>query len=235
MTELEKKLWKRTNWVVRVLRIVPFVSMVAVCNNLAFAKVDAKSDIDLFIVAKKGHMFTVRFFTVIILQILGVRMHGDKVSGRFCLSFFIDESHLNLRPIAISEDIYLAFWIKSLIPLIDNGVSEEFLEENFWAERFFENKSDFVMDRSKVLKKSWFTAVPRAMLWFLFGDWFESLIGRWQLARARWKSAPYDDGVVVGENILKFHHHDRRTYYRDQFFDKFGKDAKVVQDNFLQI
>jgi len=114
MEELEKKMWKKARRYVRFLQIVPFVRMVSVCNNLAFSKVREGSDIDIFIIAKNGRLFLVRSFVTFLLQILGVRRHGKKISKRFCLSFFIDESVMDLSKIALENDIYLAFWIKIL-------------------------------------------------------------------------------------------------------------------------
>ncbi|MBI2634689.1 hypothetical protein HYW82_03420 [Candidatus Peregrinibacteria bacterium] len=138
MEELEKKLWKRVWRYCRFLRFVPFLRMVAVCNNLAFGRVRAASDIDLFIVAREGHLFTVRIFVTAILHIFGVRRHGEKIAGRFCLSFFVDDSALDLSTIAIEKDIYLAYWVKNLVPIIDDGVYGEFLRKNEWVDGYFE-------------------------------------------------------------------------------------------------
>ncbi|MBI4231920.1 hypothetical protein HY605_01695, partial [Candidatus Peregrinibacteria bacterium] len=123
---LEKKLWQRVNRYVKFLEWIPFLRMLAVCNNLAFDRVTAGSDIDLFIVAKKGRLFIVRTLVTGVLHVLGVRRHGDKVAGRFCLSFFVDDCALDLKKLAIERDIYLAFWIFSMKPVIDDGVSEKF-------------------------------------------------------------------------------------------------------------
>src|SRR3989338_8633583 len=145
MDDIERKLWNRVDRFVWWLRFVPFLRMVAVCNNLSFSKgtseklpsaastaslpcrrigntavastpcflaygsfsgvpkVDDDSDIDLFIVARAGRLFIVRSFSILILHVLGVRLHGKKIKGRFCLSFFIDDTALDLSKIAISR------------------------------------------------------------------------------------------------------------------------------------
>ena len=122
-----------------ILRIIPFVKMVAICNNLSFGRVDEHSDIDIFVVAERGRLFFVRSFITFLLHISGVRRHGNKVAGRFCLSFFVDEEGTDLSKIALEKDIYLAFWVKNLVPVIDNGFASEFMRKNDWIRGYFED------------------------------------------------------------------------------------------------
>ncbi len=236
MTDLEKKLWKRANRYVRILRFIPFIRMVAVCNNLAFSKIDGESDIDLFIVARSGRLFTARILVTLLFQILGVRRHGQKVARRFCLSFFVDDSVLNLSGIAIERDIYLAFWIASMKPIIDDGVSGEFLAANSWVKRYFEDV--VVLDRSRVIRGG---GVLRSVFrWILagrFGDLIEKWMRNWQMkrARAKVKRAGENASLIVEENILKFHNVDRRREYRNQWFRTYGEDAKLRKEAFLRL
>lgn len=189
MTELERKLWARARRYVRFLRFVPFLRMVAVCNNLSFSRVNEESDIDLFVIAKSGRLFTVRFFSILILQILGVRLHGNKIRKRFCLSFFVDDSALDLSKIAIHRDIYLAFWIKSLVPILDDGVSSELLDSNNWAREYFERAEDFRLKRERQINDR---SVLKRFLSFVlsgrFGDALEKKLLRWQKERANKKA-----------------------------------------------
>lgn len=83
-----KKLWKKTKRYVELLRMIPFIKMVGVCNNLAFNNPDIESDIDLFIIIKKRRIWLTRLMITGLFHILGVRRHGNKIKGRFCLSFF---------------------------------------------------------------------------------------------------------------------------------------------------
>ena len=229
MEKIEEKLWSKVNRYIPYLRWVPFLRMVAVCNNLAFGKVDAKSDIDLFIIAKRGRLFTVRILVTFILQILGVRRHGNKVAGRFCLSFFVDDSFLDLSKIAIENDVYLAYWVASLKPVIDDGVSSEFWAENKWVESFFEN-GELKYDVSRVLAR------PSNIFAFLFPKFVESLLKRWQLKRARKKAALAGDGadLMVEEHVLKFHNIDRRKIYRDRWEEIFGSQ-KLTAKKFKEL
>ena len=42
-------------------QIVPYIKMIAICDSVARGDAKEKSDIDLFIIAKAGHIFTVRY------------------------------------------------------------------------------------------------------------------------------------------------------------------------------
>lgn len=237
MEKIEKKLWKKAKRYIAILRIVPFVRMVGVCNNLAFSSVDEKSDIDLFVIAKSGRMFFVRTFVTLILHILGVRRHGDKVAGRFCLSFFIDDSDLNLEKIAIENDVYLANWICSMAPLIDDGVSDDFCKKNAWAKRYFEGDSSFSIRNDLVLGRSDFL---KGIFGYIFsgrfGDFCEKKLAKWQMKRAKNKSLSAGEGasLIINEHMLKFHNIDRRKRYMELWNEHFS-GLKITDERFLTL
>lgn len=239
--EIEKKLWKKTKRFARILQIVPFVEMVCVCNNLSFNKVDEKSDIDLFVVAKSGRLFIVRSFITFLSHIFGVRRHKDKVSGRFCLSFFVDEEAMDLSKIAIEHDIYLAYWIKSVIPLIDdNNFADKFLMQNLWAKEYFENLSDFYIRCDQVLEKGviskFFNKLFSKIFSGNFGDFIENRLKGWQMKRSvkKSKSLPDVTGITITDHILKFHNLDRRREYKNTWFRKYGA-AKLNDEKFISL
>ncbi len=239
MSEIEKKLWRRVKLYLKVLHLVPFVKMVAVCNNLAFGRVDEKSDIDLFIVAKHGRLFLVRVMVTFLLQIMGVRRHGNKISGRFCLSFWVDDSALNLSSIALSQDIYLAFWVKTMKPVIDRGCFLRFWRENQWCDTYFEDLN-LQPDFSHIIGEQFFLKAVRSFLNFVFrtglGDFCELKLKNWQLRRAKQKMslAGSEADLIVDEHILKFHNVDRRREYRGLWQRQYG-EAKITSERFLAL
>lgn len=235
MEDLEKQMWRKVKKYMRFLNFVPFLRMVAVCNNLAFSNLNPNSDIDLFIVAKTGRLFIVRIFVTGVLHLLGVRRHENKVAGRFCLSFFVDDSSLDLSSIAIEDDVYLKVWIKTLVPLIDDGVYEEFKKINFWVDESFDSFPtvsflDCVSVKSS--SKSFF----EWMLGGSVGNFFERILSVWQLKRAEEKAATLEDSsnLLISEHILKFHNFDRRREYRGLWRSKFGDD-KLTLEKFRQL
>ncbi|MBI5753555.1 hypothetical protein HZA40_00220 [Candidatus Peregrinibacteria bacterium] len=233
MEDLEEKMWLRVKKYLRFLCFVPFLRMVAVCNNLAFSNTNEKSDIDLFIIAKAGRLFLVRILVTGILHVLGVRRHDDKVAGRFCLSFFVDDSFLDLSPIAIENDVYLKIWIKTLIPVIDDGVGRNFLAANSWIRADFE---DFLITLKEPIFVYHKTNLKISLEWFLngkFGNFLENFLKKWQKKRARSKMHKIGDsaGILINDHILKFHNFDRRQEYRGLWQAKF-RDSKISLEKF---
>jgi len=51
----------------------PQIQMVALCNSRAMGEADENSDIDLFIIAKKGNLWTARLIVTFITVLLNVR------------------------------------------------------------------------------------------------------------------------------------------------------------------
>lgn len=240
MKEIEKKLWDKARKYIKILQIVPFVKMVCVCNNLAFGLADEESDIDLFVVAKTGRLFIVRIFITLIFNFLGVRRHGDKIHHRFCLSFFVDDNALDLSKIAIDNDIYLAYWLKSQMPFINDGVSLRLLKENDWAKKYFENENDFFIRTREIMPvykrfDAW-KRVFKFILSGIFGDMIEKILKNWQMKRAikKVKKVPDAAGIIVSGHMLKFHNTDMREYFRNLWIKKYG-NSKITDEKILKL
>ncbi len=137
-TILEKKLWKKVNLYMKYLFFVPGISCICVCNSLAMKACHTGSDIDLFVITKKNRLWTARIFLTLFFAIVGQRKTQSQHVGKFCLSFFVSEEALNIEKIALKNDIYLAYWIETLVPLINkNNTFERFQEENIWYKEEF--------------------------------------------------------------------------------------------------
>ncbi len=203
-----KKLWRRVAKHLFLLRATPFVRFAAVGNTLAMGWPEKNSDIDLLIVAAKNRLFTTRFFLTFLTQIFGMRRHGRKVTGRFCLSFFLAEDSLNLEKLAIgAQDPYLAFWAATLIPL--RGEGAEFFAANVWIKKYFPNLKLSTTAR-KFRRKTW----SERILGGHFGDLIEKLLRDWQLRRARRKRKNLSkNAVVIADTVLKFHETDQRERF----------------------
>ena len=206
--------WRRVKFFNFFMQFVPFVKMVCVCNTLAFDASKAKSDIDLFIVTKSNRLFTARLFMTILLHILGVRRYGSKVSGRFCLSFFVSCDELDLSKILINDkDVYMIFWMRSLKLLFGRKTFSDFLEANKWYLDYFPEET---ASHRKYFYESGFATFFRSIFECCLnnplGDFIEKKLSKWQLERAREKMGKLSDpgGTVISETMLKFHDKDRR-------------------------
>ncbi len=214
---ISKKMWRRVNFFAPLIFRVPFLRMVAVCNSLALNNASIDSDIDLFVVAERGRIFMVRYFLTILLGVCGVRRHGKKIAGRFCLSFFVTETAFDFNELRLRDDIYLPYWIKTLSPLGGFSVYQNFLAKNIWVKQFFSLNATKTSDHMP--QKSWVKNGLEFLLNGTRGDWLESLFRALQEKRHK-KNLPHlvqGASVIVSDQMLKFHNIDRRNYFSAQF------------------
>ena len=216
---ISERLWHRAKFYTQHLLKIPFVRMVAVCNSLAYNNAREDSDIDLFIVIEKGHMWFTRLIITLTLHFFGVRRHGNKTAGRFCLSFFVTPSKLEMGKIALKgEDPYLAYWVKMLSPLYGKKMYEEFKGKN---EHFLK---DYGLKFSEESMKHFYDEPRESGLKLLLEKIFGGFLGRgaeWILKktyknktnRKKEELGP-EASVVVSDDMLKFHNEDRRVEYR---------------------
>ena len=214
---IAEKFWTRTKLYGTYMKKVPFVEMIAVCNNLAYDNPSEQSDIDLFIVVKPGRMWLARFIITIILHFYGVRRYGDKVAGRFCLSFFVTDEKLKMAQFELKpEDPYLAYWTKNLRPIYGESVYQKFREQNeAWLEgyglRFDESyKRHMYHEQGGGGKRFW-----QWLLGGAIGDLFENLLKHTLKKRTlrRMSELGPEASVIVSDDILKFHNHDKRQEF----------------------
>lgn len=211
-----------------VFGLVPFVQMACVCNYSSFDCVEKDSDIDLLIITKPGRIFLARLFLTFYMQLFGLRRHGEKIAGRFCLSFYVNENNLNFEEILLKNgDIYFAYWLMALKPIYGTETIWVKIEkENLWSGKYFENfegrREDFrLVDQ----KKSWW----RKWVEFLFGgkigDFIEKLLGGYFLRRhnKRQKYLPENASVIVSTKMLKFHNNDKRLEFRERWLNRLGE------------
>ncbi len=218
---IAKRFWKRVEKYRWVFQLIPYVRLAAVCNTLALNNTKEESDIDLFIVTQPNRLFTARLLITALLHGLGVRRHGGKIAGRFCLSFFVAEGHLKADEIAKKPyDIYLAYWLQTVQPVAgERRVYEALLEQNAsWLGQFFKTRPHYNMHHFKETS-GWMRALQKTFEKILnskWGDRFEEKLSAWQLRRAEKKRNDLNESVessdvVVSRTLLKFHNTDRRN------------------------
>jgi len=217
MEHRAKKLIKKAQKFIKYMQFLPFIRMIGICNSLSFYDADKGSDIDIFIVTEKKRLFIARLFAVIFTHILGIRRHGRKIKGRFCLSFIVTKENLNFDGIKLNEeDIYLLYWIRLMQPVIGKKTYIEFINENAWINSYFEyeiNQNKFLLPESRFLLT--LQKILEFPLKGFFGNWIETLLGNWQKKRSQKKAEMLEnrDGIMILDTILKFHDIDMRAKY----------------------
>ncbi len=222
---IAEKYWGRVRQYGQYIVQVPFVKMVAVCNNLAYDNATELSDIDLFIVIKKGRMWFARLFITLILQFFGVRRYGNKIAGRFCLSFFITPEKLNAEPLLLHpEDPYMAYWTKLLMPIYGKKTYQQFMDENRgWLDQKYGLKFSDLTKKHLSFRRN--SKAKRFWEWIFgghFGDLCEWMLKKTFKKRTLAKSHKLgpEANVVVSDEMLKFHNYDKRTQYLKEWKER---------------
>jgi hypothetical protein len=225
---LSERKFARALKLVHLYKYLPFIKMIAICNTLAYSNAGEESDIDFFVVTSKNKIWVVRFFTILLVYIFGMRPKLDHHKDAFCLSFFISEDSLDIKRIMLnSRDIYSPYWIRQLLPVynIDNTY-QKFLTANQWTESYLPNAyaNQFV----KEIKPSWWSIVISRLIGLIIsppflGRAFNAGYRRLQskiISRNLQTLINVDTRVIVDEQMLKFHSNDRREIFYKKWRDR---------------
>lgn len=213
--EILKKKVRKYAW---LYSWVPFVRGVAVCNYLSVGAVDEDSDIDLLVISAPGRIFLARVFLTIWMHLLGVRRHHGKISGRFCLSFYVSDSALGFEKILEKPyDIYFIYWLMALWPIYgEKGLWTEVEKSNSWMS---EGRAWKIGIREVKVGKNWFARIAEFLLSGWLGGILENVLKKYftRKHQKRIGSLPLTASVIVSEEMLKYHNNDRRTFFREKF------------------
>ena len=241
---LAEEKFKKALRIGRLLRFIPHIKMIAVCNSLAWSNPRKEGDLDFFIVTSKNKIWTVRFWATSFLKLFGLRPTKNKTRDKICLSFFVDEENFDLEPLALGEDIYLLYWIIQIVPVYDkDGIYQKFLKANEWIKKYLPNSfGSEVSERRKVLsrapipgiiaspdeigtKQSYVSinerdcfgvACPCNDCGEKFFRWIQMKVMPSKLK----EMANRDSRVITSDGILKFHDNDRRAEFKKKWEEK---------------
>lgn len=218
---------------VKLIRSVPFLKAIFVCNSVGAGMARPESDIDFFIITEKNRIWIVRFFTNLILRIFRLRTYGAHQADRICLSFFVDIDHLNLAPWrVVDDDVHFAYWLNMMTPVYDTeNYHQRLLQANVWTRNYLPHcqpspnlprgGASLVVDTrlGKVWKRAW------EVMWRgVYGDMVEKQARELQWMRMKLsvkdKANLPDHGVVITDGVLKFHENDTRHTIREKWLEK---------------
>jgi len=212
---------------VNLIKFIPFIKLVSVCNNLAGFNAKKESDIDLFIIVKEGRLWLTRLVLVFLIAVLGLRPPKEKVQDKLCLSFYVTNNNLDLSQIKIAtDDIYLTYWLATLFPVYQReDYYNKLMQTNSWLSKYlpeYERKKISLRYKIEDTRFSkWVYQTKEKFLSGIWGDWFEGWTKSIQLKKISQKkkdiAVSNKNWVVMSDEMLKFHEDDRRMVFLEKF------------------
>jgi hypothetical protein len=236
---LSEKKFKIARRAAKILKFIPSIKMIAVCNNFYYRE---ESDVDFLIITSAKRLWLTRFFATIILDILHLRARGKKTADRICLSFYISENNLNLEDVALKSpllfkegsgggfegDPCLACWLAFMEPIYGYDTYEKFWQANnlpdSWFKKIFPNAELRCPPNNRRVRDNIFSIIIKKIGGIIiFGGWGNFLekivekIQRLKLSpRVKELAAQENTNVVLDERMLKFHEEDDRENFRNK-------------------
>jgi hypothetical protein len=119
---------QRYRTVLRVIAALPFTRMVALSGSVAHLNLERGGDLDLFIVTRGAHVWTVTVAALLVATLL----RGRRV---VCVSFVLADSRLALE----QQDLFTANQLIHLKPLAGAELLDDFVAANPFVRKFYPN------------------------------------------------------------------------------------------------
>jgi hypothetical protein len=119
---------RRHRRLLQLIVAIPYVRLVALSGSIAHRNLDARGDLDLFVVTRGRKVWSVAVAIVALAKLLGLRR-------TVCANFIVADTHLALD----QQDLFTASQIIHLKPLIGMDVFREFVAANPFVTRNYPN------------------------------------------------------------------------------------------------
>lgn len=212
--QISLKKIKKAQRVGRLLALVPGVRMIAVASNLGYLNADEQADIDLFIVARRGKIWSVRFWCVVLMKLLRQRPTAKTIKNKICLSYFVDEDSLNLKPTAVGEpDVHLIYLLSQYVLIYDQGgYWQKYIQQNRWINEYLPN-FQYTAEAEKwaiKFKWTWFKEMLEKTELGFENRLYKNIQLGWMAPELKQAMNRGDKKVIINDHILKLHVNDRR-------------------------
>ena len=155
MDKIKKDMLKKSFFWARICGHLPGVMAIFLSGSVSQNKFTKDSDIDFFVIAKNGKIWTARFFIFFILKIFGQLAKEKNHAQKICPNHFITNKNLEIK----EQDFYSANLFMHNIPLYDpKNLFSKFITKNeSWIKKIIPNKKNFFEDLknnfSKIIEK----------------------------------------------------------------------------------
>jgi len=200
---------KKIVHIAKYLQVFPWTKGFFLSGSLVFGWARPESDIDLLIVVKAGHIWTVRFFLSGLLFLLRLKRSNQNIQDRLCLNHFIGDQSLKI-PL---YSLYNAATYARLVPLyIDEGVLMNFFKRNSWVKQYLAWGYGKYFDDLRRQKKSFLQKlcndIIETLFWFIgLGSSLENILSALQIRHIKKDPLIYKKGgrIVASKMQIEFH------------------------------
>jgi hypothetical protein len=127
--EVSTHLWPQALRYGRAIASLPFVRMLAVTGSLAVDNAESRADIDYFIVAEPGHLWTCRALALALGRLAAYQRLN------LCPNYLITTRALEFN----DQNLYVAHELAQMVPLSGLEVYVEIRRRNAWVAEFLPN------------------------------------------------------------------------------------------------
>ena len=200
-----KRAAKLMKWVKRV----PFISMIAFSGGTAHYGDGNHNDLDLFVMTKPHTVYIVYAVLHLLSYIFKARRH-------ICPNYIIDETAITID---FQRDLFTAHQIVSLTPCKSRKMLDHFIAKNDWIREYFPN---FPIPVSTEMNSSRLFSVMSILNWLIY-----------LLYRFQWRKLLREKGsngsLRLTRNIIKLHTKDHHEVVLEAFAEAlhsyWSKDA----------
>lgn len=203
---LDKK-WKKFLSLRRWFNFIPFIDFVFGAGSLALGTVHATSDFDVLIGCRAGRIFTVRFMSIVVFGLLGIRRkrfdRQAAASDKICLNHFVTPTGYQLEP------PYNPYWqnlYKNLVPVWGKiEAMRNFLNANPTIAGYNFSLND---QRWRPVSFNFIRELLVFILKGAFGNFIERILKKIQIIRIKnnfQKEKISCDRLICNDKTLEFH------------------------------
>ncbi|MEQ1868952.1 MAG: hypothetical protein ABL961_02895 [Vicinamibacterales bacterium] len=198
----------------RLLHLIcalPYVDLVALSGSVAHMNLEEGGDLDLFIVTRGRHVWSVTVAVIILARLMGRRR-------TLCANYVVADTALSIDT---APDPFTASQIVHLKPLVGEGTYLRFLDANPFVRAFYPNMHGAEPSMPRIRQSVWLRGFKRCCEWML----------AWPAAGAerlcRWLYRAYlkqradtwtsPEQVRLDDDRLKLHTHSHRQRVMQRF------------------
>ena len=196
---MKKTYWRKTyldkaRFWAKILGRLPGVEAIFLSGSLAQGKAKKSSDIDFFIIARPGQIWTARFSVFMVLKLCGQISTEARHQGKICPNHFIISDSLEI----VEKDEYSAHLFSHNVPLWDpQKIFPEFVKANTWVWKY---KYEFPLQIETGDPQSYQAPEPKV-------SWAENWLKHWQIKKIKANSDYHLPGakIILNDTELRFH------------------------------